>query len=125
MKKIFFGLAPITLLAAVSLAILAATFDPFKSDFLVKFLFFASMTTFIWGCGAIVFFILNFFSNDRPTDALRRGLFLSLMALSWVFLKKQGILHWSTVFVAMTIIMVIEIWIYKRSKMSVDYRDDL
>lgn len=119
MKKLFFGFMPITILAAISLATLAVSFDPFKADNLVKFLFFASLAAFIWGCGAIVFFMLNLFSNDRPTDSLRRGLFLALFALSLVFLNKQGMLYWYTGFASAVIVLLIEMWIYKVTKLAV------
>lgn len=115
---------PITILAAVSLAILAVKFDPFEADEVVKLLFFASLTAFIWGCGAIVFFILNFFSNDRPTDALRRGFFLAFLVLVLVFLRKYGLLYWYTGFAAMVIILLIELWIYKIAKLTIVENDD-
>ena len=59
----------------------------------IKFLFFASLSAFLWGCGAIVFFILNFFSNDRPNDALRRGFFVALLCLVlfwWKLGRRNG-----------------------------------
>lgn len=124
MNKLIFGFVPITILAGISMAIVAITFDPVKSDGFVKFLFFASMTAFIWGCGSIVFFVLNFFSNDRPNDALRRGFFFSLFFLIIFILKKQGLLHWYTGFVALIVTMLVELWIYKSTKISVsDYQD--
>ena len=126
MRKLFFGLIPITILAAISLAILAVSFDPFRSDNLIKFLFFSSLATFIWGCGAIVFYILNLFSDNRSTDSLRRGFFLALLALALVLLKKQGLLYWHTGFSVAIIIMLIEVWIYKIGKLTTtSNRDNL
>ena|SRR3989338_4879674 len=119
MRKLIFGLMPITILAAISLAVIATSFDPSKSDNLVKLLFFGSLTTFIWGCGAIVFYILNLFSDDRSTDSMRRGFFLALLALALVLLKKQDLLYWYTGFLAAIIIMLIEVWIYKIGKLNV------
>lgn len=118
MRKLVLGLMPITILAAISLAVLAVSFDPLKSDNLIKFLFFASLATFIWGCGAIVFYILNLFSDDRSTDSLRRGLFLALLILALILLKKQGLLYWYTGFLAALVIMLIELWIYKIGKLT-------
>ena len=118
MRKLFLGFMPITILAAISLAVIAMSFDPFNSDNLVKFLFFASLATFIWGCGAIVYYILNLFSEDRSTDSLRRGFFLALLALALVLLRKQGLLYWYTGFLAALIIMLIEVWIYKIGKLT-------
>lgn len=112
------GLMPITILAAISLAVLAVSFDPFKSDSFIKFLFFGSLATFIWGCGAIVFYILNFFSDDRSTDSMRRGFFIALLVLALILLKKQGLLYWYTGFAAGVIIMLIELWIYKMGKLT-------
>ncbi len=119
MRKLVFGFMPITILAAISLAILAINFDPFKSDSFIKTLFFASLTAFIWGCGAIVFFMLNIFSNDRPADSLRRGFFLALFILALVLLRKHGILYWYTGFAAAVVTMLIELWIYKKAKLTV------
>src|SRR3989344_3977492 len=119
MKKLFFGFMPITILAAISLAVLAISFDPFKSDNFIKFLFFASLAAFIWGCGAIVFFVLNIFSNDRPADSLRRGFFLALFFLAIVYLKKQGILYWYTGFAAGVVTLLVELWVYKKAKLTV------
>src|SRR3989338_2164149 len=118
MRKLFFGLMPITILAAISLAVIAMSFDPFSSDNFIKFLFFASLATFIWGCGAIVFYVLNLFSDDRSTDSLRRGFFLALLALALVLLKKQGLLYLYTGFLTALIIMLIEVWIYKIGKLT-------
>lgn len=109
---------PITILAAISLATVTVIFDPFKSDKFIKFLFFASLAAFIWGCGAIVFFVLNVYSNDRPTDALRRGLFLSVFVLILVLLKKNDLLHWYSAFTALVITMLIEFLIYKKTKLT-------
>lgn len=124
MRKLYLGFMPITLLAAISLLVVAASFDPFKSEGYVKLLFFASLTAFIWGCGAIVFFFLNFYSTDRPTDALRRGLFLAVLVLFLLLLKKQGVLHWYTGFAAAIITMLAEFWIYKKAKLTVTDRFD-
>jgi hypothetical protein len=124
MKKLLLGFVPITILAAISLAVLAISFDPFKADNFIKLLFFASLTAFIWGCGAIVFFVLNLFSNDRPTDSLRRGLFLALFVLAIVILRKQGILYWYTGFAAGVITLLIELWIYKKTKLTVSGNND-
>ncbi len=118
MRKLFLGFMPITILAAISLAIIATSFDPFSSDNFTKFLFFASLATFIWGCGAIVFYILNLFSDDRSADSLRRGFFIALLALALVLLKKQGLLYWYTGFLTALIIMLIEVWIYKIGKLT-------
>ena len=115
---------PITILAAISLAVLAISFDPFKSDDFIKILFFASLAAFIWGCGAIVFFVLNLFSNDRPTDSLRRGLFLALFVLALVFLRKHGILYWYTGFAAGVVTMLVELWIYKQARLTVTDQHD-
>lgn len=125
MRKLFLGLMPITLLAATSLAVISVSFDPFKSDSLIKFLFFGSLATFIWGCGAIVFYILNLFSDDRSADSMRRGFFVALLVLALVLLKKQGLLYWYTGFSAAIIIMLIELFIYKMGKLTtVSNQDD-
>ena len=124
MKKLFLGFMPITLLAGVSLAMVSMSFDPFKATSSVKFLFFASLSAFLWGCGAIVFFILNLFSHDRTTDALRRGLFVALLILALVLLKKNSLLFWHTGFVAIIITMLLEFLIYKRSKLTVRDNSD-
>lgn len=116
---------PITILAAISLAVLVVSFDPFKSESLIKVLFFGSLATFIWGCGAIVFYILNLFSDDRSADSMRRGFFLALLILVLVLLKKQGFLYWYTGVSATIIIMLIELFIYKMGKLTtVSNRDD-
>ena len=126
MKKLFFGFIPITLVAGVSLFMIAIVFDPFKADGTVKFLFFASLAAFLWGCGAIVFFILNLFSHDRTVDALRRGFFIALLVLALVCLKKYGVLHWYTAFTATVIIMLLEFLVYKGAKLTVrDNNDNL
>ena len=126
MRKLFLGFMPITILAAISLAVLAISFDPFKSDNLIKFLFFGSLATFIWGCGAIVFYILNLFSDDRSADSMRRGFFVALLVLALVLLKKQGLLYWYTGFAAGIIVMLIELWIYKIGRLTTtDNRDSL
>lgn len=118
MRKLFFGLIPITILAAISLAVLATSFDPLSSDNFIKFLFFASLTTFIWGCGAIVFYVLNLFSDDRSTDSVRRGFFLALLVLTLVLLRKQGLLYWYAGFLAVIIITIFELLIYKMGKLT-------
>lgn len=118
MRKLVLGLMPITILAAISLAVLAVSFDPFKSDNVIKFLFFGSLATFIWGCGAIVFYILNLFSDDRSGDSMRRGFFIALLVLALILLKKQGLLYWYTGFSAAIIIMLIELFIYKMGKLT-------
>ncbi len=125
MNKLFFGLIPLTALAAISLGIVSVTFDPFTATGTVKLLFFASLSAFLWGCGAIVFFILNLFSHDRTSDALRRGFFVALLALIIVFFKKYGILHWYTGFAAIILTMLAEFWIYMYSKISVDSERDM
>lgn len=118
MKKLFLGFMPITILAAISLATISLSFDPFKSDNFVKFLFFSSLATFIWGCGAIVFYILNLFSSDRSADSMRRGFFVALLVLALVLLKKEGLLYWYSGFTAGIIIMLVELFIYKMGKLT-------
>ena len=115
MKKLFLGFIPITILAAISLGVMATTFDPFKADGTIKVLFFASMVAFLWGCGATVFFILNLFSKDRTADALRRGFFIALLVLTLAIFRRYGLLYWHTGFTAVIITMVIEFWIYKKT----------
>lgn len=117
---------PITILAAISLAVLAVSFDPFKSDSVIKFLFFGSLATFTWGCGAIVFYILNLFSDDRSADSMRRGFFVALLVLALVLLKKQGLLYWYTGFATGVVIMLVELFIYKMGRLTtISNRDDL
>lgn len=120
MSKLFLILIPITLLAAISLGIIALTFNPDKSEGSVKLLFFASFSAFLWGCGAIVFFLLNFWVNDRMNDALRRGFFVAMLGLALVILRKQGLLYWHTGFVSIIIIMLMEFWIYKAARVTIE-----
>ena len=123
MKKLLFGFIPITILAAISLGMVSMVFDPFKADGTIKFLFFASLSAFLWGCGAIVFFILNLFSHDRTADALRRGFFIALLILILVFLRKQELLYWHTGFFAVIIVMILEFFIYKKTKLTIGNND--
>ena len=124
MKKLFIGFIPITILAAISLGVMATTFDPFKADGSIKILFFTSLAAFLWGCGATVLFILNFFSNDRTADALRRGFFFALLVLTLVIFKRYNLLYWHTGFTAIIITMLIEFWIYKKTYITIRQNDD-
>lgn len=124
MRKLSVGLIPITLLAAISLVVISVSFNPFKSDSLVKFLFFGSLATFIWGCGAIIFYILNLFSDDRSADSMRRGFFAALLVLTLVLLKKQGLLYWYTGFSAAIITILVEFFIYKIGKLTTTINEE-
>lgn len=124
MKKLFLVFLPITILSAISLLVIIFTFDPFESDGMVKFLFLASLAAFLWGCGGMVFFILNVFSDDRPADALRRGFFFALFVVFMLFLYKREILSWYAGFSGATIITLMELLIYRKSKVVVSNPED-
>jgi len=123
MNKLFFGLIPITVLSATSIGIIVLSFNPDKSEGIIKALFFASFAAFLWGCGAIVFFILNLFVHDRMGDALRRGFFVSALILALVFLNKNGLLFWYTGFGSAIVLMLLEFWIYKSGKITLEQQN--
>lgn len=124
MKKLFLVFLPITIISAISLLVIIFTFDPFSSDGVIKFLFLASLAVFLWGCGGMVFFILNLFSEDRPADALRRGFFFALFMVFLLALYKRGMLTWYAGFSAATIVTLLELLIYKKSKIVISNPED-
>ena len=124
MKKLFLGFLPITILSAIGLLIIITTFDPFKAEGTIKILFFTALGVFSWGCGAITFFILSFFGEDKATDALRRGFFVAFFLMVLVFLRKMGILSWPTGFAPSIFLMLIEFLIYKNKKITVKNPED-
>jgi len=92
-RQIFF-LFCITILAGISVGMIALRFDPYTSTEAIKFLFFASLFVFMWSLGTLVFFVLNIVSSDRWSDSFRRGLFLSVLFLILILFKRKDIFSW-------------------------------
>jgi hypothetical protein len=114
MEKQFFTLVLITLLAGISMSMVAIYHDPFTANEQIKLLFFGSLFSFLWGAGTLAFFILNIGTNDRWADSFRRGLFLSMVFLMLIFFKRHDIFSWYLGAMIGGIFIAVEIWIYKR-----------
>lgn len=113
MEKQFFGLASLTILAGVSVAMIASRFDPFIIDKDIKILFFFALFAFLWGAGTLAFFVLNIANGNRWADSFRRGLFLSLIFLVLVFFKRHEIFSWYVGAITGGVFIAGEVWIYK------------
>src|SRR3989338_7547453 len=116
MIKQLVGLVFTTILAGVSVSIVAAKFDPFAVDEGIRLLFFASLFAFLWGLGTMAFFVINLGTRDRWVDSFRRGLFLYLVFLLLVFFKRHDILAWYMGAISGGVFIFLEVWIYKKFK---------
>ena len=114
MQKQLLGLIFITILAGVSMTMIAFSFDPFRAAEGVKMLFFLSLFAFMWGAGTVAFFILNVVNSDRWTDSFRRGLFLSILFVILIFFKRQDVLSWYVGAIMGGVFTVFEILVYRR-----------
>lgn len=114
MAKQLFVLFCITILAGASIGMIVVKFNPFEVPETIKFLFFSSVFSFMWGLGTLAFFILNLGTSDRWADSFRRGLFLSILFLILIFFKRQEILSWYVGAALGGVFIVGEVLIYRR-----------
>lgn len=88
-------------------------FNPFEVPETIKFLFFSSLFSFMWGLGTLAFLILNLGTSNRWADSFRRGLFLATLFLILIFFKRHDLLSWYVGAAIGGIFIVAEVIIYK------------
>jgi len=115
-----------TLTAWLSWLMIIFYFDPEKIGFLSFGLFYLAL--FLWLSGliflAVNFFKKIFFKNQllyyRVRNSSRHAIFFTVLIMSWIFLKSQGLLRWWNILILIVMLTLLEFFFisYQRQQRS-------